>query len=139
MGWLPKITIGKKIDQSIGKVFKDVAIKPIVEQAKFVGEAASGIIGAVTPSVNDALTSVGTVLSNPAAAPVIGATGTAFGIPGLGSLASQFSQWGNSAADSVKSIVVPGPSGENKNILIFGGIGAVFLLVVMTLVIKNKR
>lgn len=139
MGWLPKITIGKKIDQSIGKVFKDVAIKPLVEQAKFVGEAAAGVIGAVTPSANSALTSVGEVLSNPAAAPIVGAAGASFGIPGLGEIAKQFSQIGNSAAESVKSIIVPGPSGDNKNILIFGGIGAAFLLVVMALVIKNKR
>lgn len=143
---VPKVTIGKKLDQEVGKVIKTVTVKPIVEGAKFYGGAAKDIakpvVGGVVGVGNTTLDGAGKLLSNPAAGSVLEGTGLAFGIPGLGNLASPFMGKIPMAPDTpapTAPTIIQAPTGStgNNNMLLYVGGG--LALIMMTLVFLNFK
>lgn len=123
---LPKITIG--------------------DPTKLITKPIEGVQNAFGSIGGNALDNVGNLLSNPAAAPVLGAAGTAFGGPAMGglfgSLAGNFSKKSEPASEQATPVPIQigqGPRAKD-NTLLYVLIGSgVFGVLIMVLFLKSKR
>lgn len=137
--------IGKAFTSAVDTITPDVTVgsptKPVENLVQgatnLQSEITGSVIGGLGDIANQTVTAAGGVLSNPAAGSVLGAAGAYFGVPGLGQLANQFQGIGQ-PQQTPNLVYNPSSSGLNKNVLVYGGIGAAVLLI-LTIVLMRKK
>jgi hypothetical protein len=134
---LPKIKI------SAPKITAD-PMKLVNSATKALTDVTGNSIGAVGTIANQSVSAVGSVLSNPAAAPILGAAGASLGIPGVGEIASAFASKTEATppavAEQPTQFFASSDSGNNKDLLLYGGIaGGVLLLIISIFIFKKGK
>jgi hypothetical protein len=148
--------MGFKIKAPKISVPKISAPKITADPGKFVNKAVSGVtnttvgvtgsvLGGVGAIGGQAVGAVGGILSQPGAAPILGAAGSFAGIPGLGDLAAGFAPQPNYGTGAIEPQYMPeAPTAsamprKKDNTMLYAGIGGGGLVLVLLLVFMMKK